>query len=306
MDKDTAHYSNETAGKPPSPAQRAQNDAKLRAILDDLNRPLDEVDWAHTTLRGKKGEKPESFLKRRRRERQHRRDLRQARRAATRAFDVRPKMSTRKRATLMLGAGALGLTAFTGPPKARKAVAPSNAIEMVHDARSARQPAPLIKASDTFKQALIEEEGVRFTVYRDVAGYPTVGVGHLVEPEDGLRVGDRIREQQVLAFLEADLAEAEQGVRQLVGDLPLYQHEFDALLDLVYNVGIGNVSPEKSPRLNAAIDAGDYERIATELDYTHAGGKFAKGLQYRSERRAKIFMDASYDDPREASGQNSA
>ena len=54
MDKDTAHYSNETAGKPPSPAQRAQNDAKLRAILDDLNRPLDEVDWAHTTLRGKK------------------------------------------------------------------------------------------------------------------------------------------------------------------------------------------------------------------------------------------------------------
>ena len=91
-------------------------------------------------------------------------------------------------------------------------------------------------------------------------------------------------------------------MRQLVGDLPLHQHEFDALLDLVYNVGIGNVSPSESPRLNAAIDAGDYDAIAAELDYTHAGGQFAKGLQYRSERRAKIFMEAAYEDPREMPG----
>ena len=88
---------------------------------------------------------------------------------------------------------------------------------------------------------------MRYTVYRDVAGYPTVGVGHLVEPEDRLRVGDRISERRVLDFLDADLAEAESGVRELVGDLPLHQHEFDALLDLVYNVGIGNVSPSESP-----------------------------------------------------------
>ena len=163
-----------------------------------------------------------------------------------------------------------------------------------------------MKASDEFKQALVEEEGVRYTVYRDVAGYPTVGVGHLVEPEDNLRVGDRVSEERVLEFLDADLIEAEQGVRQLVGDLPLYQQEFDALVDLVYNVGLGNVSPSESPRLNAAIDAGDYEGIASELDYTHAGGKVAKGLEYRSERRAKIFMDASYDDPREIAAQSSA
>ena len=49
-----------------------------------------------------------------------------------------------------------------------------------------------VKASGTFKQALIEEEGVRYTVYRDVAGYPTVGVGHLILPEDDLQVGDRV------------------------------------------------------------------------------------------------------------------
>ena len=200
----------------------------------------------------------------------------------------------------MLGAGALGLAAFTGPPKARKPSGLWGETQMmVDDVQGIRKPAALMKASDTFKQALIEEEGVRYTVYRDVAGYPTVGVGHLIDPEDGLRVGDRVNEEQVLQFLESDLAEAEQGVRLLVGDLPLHQHEFDALLDLVYNVGLGNVSTSESPRLNMAIENKDYEAIAAELDYTHAGGKFARGLQYRSERRAKIFMDAAYENPRE-------
>lgn len=299
MEKDTAHTQTRSAGAKEGSARSAQADATLEAILADLARPLDEIDWSHTSIRGEKGEKPRSFLKRLRREREHRRELRRARRAAAKAFDVRPKLSTRKRATLMLGAGAMGLAAFTGPPKPRKPSIPDAAVQMVvEDFESVRKPAALMKASDHFKQALIEEEGVRYTVYRDVAGYPTVGVGHLVEPIDGLRVGDRVSEEQVLDFLDSDLVEAEQGVRRLVGDLPLYQHEFDALVDLVYNVGLGNASADESPRLNAAIDARDYEAIAAELDYTHAGGQFAKGLQYRSERRAKIFMDAAYENPR--------
>ena len=95
-------------------------------------------------------------------------------------------------------------------------------------------------------------------------------------------------------------------MRQLVGDLPLRQHEFDALLDLVYNVGIGNVSPSESPRLNAAIDAGDYDAVADELNYTHAGGAFAKGLEHRSNRRMSIFMDAAYENPRESGAHNAA
>lgn len=305
MEMDTAHRKQSSGPPGQNAARNNRNADALQAILDELDRPLDAVDWSHTTLRGSRGEGPRSLLRRLRRERQHRRELRRARRAAAQAFDVRPQLSTRKRATLMLGAGALGLAAFTGPPRPAPVTSSSTADMTAQYAEGVRKPAQLLMASDTFKQALIEEEGVRYTVYRDVAGYPTVGVGHLVEPEDRLRVGDRVSEERVLAFLDADLAEAEAGVRQLVGDLPLHQHEFDALLDLVYNVGIGNVSPSESPRLNAAIDAGDYDAIAAELDYTHAGGRFAKGLQYRSERRAQIFMEAAYEDPREMPGFSS-
>ena len=283
------------------------SDDALKALLDELNRPLDEVDWSHTTLRGKRGEKPQNFLKRLRRERQHRRELRRARKAAARAFDVRPKISTRKRATLMLGAGALGLTAFTGPPKMRKAfVEPTAAEQVVEYVEGERRPAQLLLCQRHIQTGA--DRGRRRALYRlsGCRGLSDRGCRSSGRTEDRLRVGDRISERRVLDFLDADLAEAESGVRELVGDLPLHQHEFDALLDLVYNVGIGNVSPSESPRLNAAIDRGDYEGIAAELNYTHAGGRFAKGLEYRSERRAQIFLDAAYADPRTAANDTSA
>ena len=275
--------------------------ARLKAILEELDRPLDNEKWTATPHAGEQ-RKAIGLLGRIRSHRRHRNDLKRARRAAAQVYKVKPKLSTRKRASLLMGAGAMSLAAFTGPPAQKPTPASGYAISVSsNEASDVRKPAHLLKASEEFKQALIEEEGVRYTVYRDVAGYPTVGVGHLIRPADDLRVGDRISDERVLDFLEQDLAIAERGVRILVGDLPLHQHEFDALLDLVYNVGLGNVSESESPRLNAAISAKDYDAIAAELDYTHAAGKVARGLEFRSERRAKIFMDASYEDPR-ASG----
>lgn len=156
----------------------------------------------------------------------------------------------------------------------------------------------LLQTSERMQRALAQEEGMRLTVYRDVAGYPTVGIGHLVLPEDGLRVGDRITREQAMAFLRSDLKKAEESVVKVVGDLKLYQHEFDALVDLAYNVGEGTLSPEKSPALNRAIAAADYDAIAAELDYRFAGGEVAGGLIHRSERRAQIFLEADYADVR--------
>ena len=285
-------------GNPPKTALQSE---RLKAIIRDLDRPLDDEKWTSTPHAGQqKG--AGALLRRIRTHRAHRRELKRARRAAASVYKVKPRLSTRKKASMMMGAGALSLGAFTGPPANVDLVRPglSTTAHPFADREDVRRPATLLSASDEFKQALIEEEGVRYTVYRDVAGYPTVGVGHLVQRTDNLRVGDRISDERVLEFLERDLRTAEQGVRALVGDLPLYQHEFDALLDLVYNVGIGNVSESESPRLNEAIAERDYDAIAAELDYRHANGKVARGLEFRSERRANIFMDASYDDPREA------
>ncbi|WP_325100113.1 lysozyme [Aurantiacibacter sediminis] len=208
--------------------------------------------------------------------------------------------SRRKRKTaLALSAGIMALSPgaveFGRDAPSHATVA---AAEASVDAMKYRVDAEKLTVSEAMMEALAEEEGVMLTVYRDVAGYPTVGVGHLVRPADNLKVGDTITYEQAIEFLENDIKHAEEAVKRLVGDLPLYQYEFDALVDLVYNVGEGNVSASESPKLNAAMKAGNYEAIASQLHYHTAAGSKANGLVYRSERRQAIFSEAAYGDPR--------
>lgn len=212
---------------------------------------------------------------------------------------LRGRMRKRK-TSLAMSAAVMGLSTAAVDSSAYE---PDHAISLTDtiydlDPTKERVDVAILKVSETMKEALAEEEGVRLVVYRDVAGYPTVGVGHLVTPADGLSVGDRITYDKAIELLESDLEKAEEGVKRLVGDLPIYQHEFDALVDLVYNVGEGNVAANQSPHLNAAIASANYDGIAEQLEYTTAAGKVARGLQYRSERRQAIFMEATYDDPR--------
>jgi GH24 family phage-related lysozyme (muramidase) len=207
----------------------------------------------------------------------------------------RPGVRARRRkAALALSVGVMGLSTAAMPAPQPPPIAKKS---------DRRRPAAMLDVSQDLLQAMIEEEGARRTVYRDVAGYPTVGVGHLVTPADHLGVGDRVSRDQVLDFLERDIAQAQQAVRRLVGDLLLSQNEYDALVDLAFNVGEGNLSAERSPGLNAAIAARGYDAIAAELDYHHAAGQLARGLVYRSARRENIFLKASYEDPRELSAE---
>jgi len=202
-------------------------------------------------------------------------------------------MRRRKRkVALALSAGALGLgsAAMALPRGTPASTSLSNAPET-------RRPCRELRASDSVREALVQEEGVRKTVYRDPIGLPTVGVGHLVTPGDGLRVGEQVSYDRILDLFDHDLRAAEAAVTRLVGNLPLYQHEFDALVDLVYNVGEGGVSERTSPRLNAAIAEGNYAAIAAELAYHDAGGASMGGLIHRSERRIAMFTAANYADP---------
>lgn len=154
-------------------------------------------------------------------------------------------------------------------------------------------------ASDDLKQAMKEEEGEIDVVYRDLTGKPTVGVGHLVRPEDRLAVGQRVSREKIDKFLDDDIRWAEDEVRKIAKDTPLHQHEFDALVDLVFNVGPGNVSPDKSPGLNDGLKSRDYRKVAENLIYSRdANGRPARGLRFRSDRRRQIFEKGDYADPR--------
>ncbi|CAK0780159.1 lysozyme [Gammaproteobacteria bacterium] len=64
-----------------------------------------------------------------------------------------------------------------------------------------------------------EYEGLRLRVYRDAAGLPTVGYGHLIKPGENFTAG--ITEKQAELMLVADLAAAEEAVRKWV-DVPCW------------------------------------------------------------------------------------
>ena len=143
-------------------------------------------------------------------------------------------------------------------------------------------------------------EGVRQKPYRCPARLWTIGVGHVLYPEQGkLKIDDRdgfpLRPEddrkftmdEVDAILTADLQRFERGVEKFV-PVALTQGEFDALVSFSFNVGLGTL---QRSTLRAKLNRNDKDGAADELlKYCMAGGKILKGLQNRRiDERALFF-----------------
>jgi len=143
-------------------------------------------------------------------------------------------------------------------------------------------------------------EGVRQKPYQCPARLWTIGVGHVMWPEQGkLKLEDRnafpVRQEdmrtysmeEVDAILRSDLARFEKGVATYC-TVPLTQGEFDALVSFSFNVGLGTL---QRSTLRAKLNRGDKAGAAEELlKYCMAGGKILKGLQNRRIDERAMFM----------------
>ena len=148
-----------------------------------------------------------------------------------------------------------------------------------------------------------EHEGLRREVYErtytdpktgeEVKDRRTVGYGHVVKAGDKI-VGGKIDDTQAEQFLKQDLKIAERIVRKMVDELQLSQlsqYEFDALVDLAFNLGGPNLNAANSPRLRKAIRNGDYDEMSNQLKYTKIKGVVAPGLVTRSADRRALFRE---------------
>jgi len=143
-------------------------------------------------------------------------------------------------------------------------------------------------------------EGVRQKAYRCPAKLWTIGVGHVLYPEQGkLKLDDRmsvpLRPEDDRAFsmdevdgiLRSDLARFERGVAQYI-TVPLTQGMFDGLVSFSFNVGLGTL---QRSTLRQKLNRGDKAGAAEELmKYCMAGGKILKGLQNRRIDERALFM----------------
>jgi lysozyme len=138
--------------------------------------------------------------------------------------------------------------------------------------------------------ALIKHhEGVRSRPYRCPANLWTVGVGHLIG--DGKSLPDSwnrtFTEAEIDGLLKSDLRRFELGVHKMLPNVPLRQHEFDAIISFCFNLGLGCF---QRSTLRQALLRGDKKAAMESLvKYCRAGGKILRGLQIRRLDEKALF-----------------
>lgn len=129
---------------------------------------------------------------------------------------------------------------------------------------------------------ITEFEGLRLNAYPDIAGLPTIGYGHT----RNVCLGTSITPAQAIEFLRADLAERELQVTRVIR-FPALQHQFDAMMSFVYNLGIGNFC--KSGVLSH-FNVGDFPQAAEAfMHWNEANGVVIAGLTRRRIAERTMF-----------------
>jgi lysozyme len=157
-----------------------------------------------------------------------------------------------------------------------------------------------VKVSAKAINVIKHHEGTRQRAYRCPAKLWTIGVGHVLYPEQGkLKIEQRdayllrpeddrvFSMEEVDAILRTDLERFERGIIQFC-PVPLTQGEFDGLVSFAFNVGLGTF---QRSTLRQKLLRGDKEGAADEfLKYCMAGGKPLKGLQNRRIDERSMFL----------------
>lgn len=121
-------------------------------------------------------------------------------------------------------------------------------------------------------------EGFKPTAYKDVRGTLTCGYGHT----SSVTADSVCTTTQARMWLGADVATAEKSINELV-KAPLTQNQFDALVSLVFNIGVGAF--EESTLLRELND-GDYGGASLQfLQWRRAGSDKSALLCRRSHER---------------------
>jgi GH24 family phage-related lysozyme (muramidase) len=131
------------------------------------------------------------------------------------------------------------------------------------------------------------EEACVLHIYLDVAGKKTIGVGHLLLPNEETIFKDGITESQADDLLRKDLLRTATAIMRLVR-VPLTDNQYAALLSFVFNIGTGGFQASTA---RSRLNRSEYSRVPEAmLSWIYAGGKINKGLMGRRAREAKLFI----------------
>ena len=138
-----------------------------------------------------------------------------------------------------------------------------------------------------FGRSLIKRnEGLRLAAYQDVGGVWTIGYGDTgPDVVPGLSITLAEAERRFSDRLGREFGAA---VTKAIGDAPTTQEQFDAMVSLAYNIGVGGFRKSRVLKYHlkqSYIVAGDYFRL-----WNRVKGHVNKGLVRRREEERALYL----------------
>jgi len=130
-------------------------------------------------------------------------------------------------------------------------------------------------------------EGERLKAYKCPAGVWTIGVGHTKTAKAGMTI---TREESERLLIN-DLIEFENGVKRLV-KVALTQNQFDALVSLAFNIGIGNLASSRLLKFVNLKQFGEAGSAFLSWNKARVNGKLVPlaGLTRRRNAERQLFL----------------
>ena len=130
-------------------------------------------------------------------------------------------------------------------------------------------------------------EGFSSVMYRDSAGLPTIGYGHLITSSEKNLFTAGITKSKAEELLKADVITAEIAVTRLI-TVPLNDNQFDALVSFTFNLGAATL---QRSTLRAKVNRAEHEQVPLEfLRWVYADGRKITGLVRRRKAEAELYL----------------
>ena len=135
---------------------------------------------------------------------------------------------------------------------------------------------------EQLRKELERDEGVKYEVYLDHLGYPTLGIGHLItddDPECGASVGTKVDSDRVQEAFEADVETVLSDCERLYVQFEHLPEEVQLIVaNMMFNMGYTRLSKFKG--MKRCVDARDWEWAADEM----VDSKWYKQVTRRADR----------------------
>jgi len=131
-------------------------------------------------------------------------------------------------------------------------------------------------------------EGCKLQSYKCAADVWTIGYGHTKSVAEG----QEITQEEADSILLDDLEIYEEAVLKAV-EVPLHQHQFDALVSWTFNLGGANLNASTMLKV---INKAEYEDVPAQIKrWNKASGKVLQGLIRRREAEALLFEGKDWE-----------